>query len=98
MVGYLLASNDEEETILAYYETELSKLGWEIPVDSDHGAGARAIPTTAELSANSWRRGNYVLRLGILDPSHPAAEGPSGGFESVFRTSLYFMPPKPVRS
>jgi hypothetical protein len=36
-----------------------------------------------------------VFRLGILDKSHPAAEGPSEGYETVFRFDLISAPPGP---
>ena len=95
-VGYLLASDDQPSDVTDYYAAELAKLGWQEP--SDNHARARGVRTTAELSARSWRKGDLVFRLGILDMSHPAAEGPSEGYESVFRIDIIAQPAEPARS
>jgi hypothetical protein len=95
-VGYLLGSDGGASAIEDFYAAELLTLGWQPPIDKE--AGVRGIRTTAELFARSWRKGDLVFRLGILDKSHPAAEGPSEGFETVFRIDLIDQPPDPDRS
>jgi hypothetical protein len=95
-VGYLLGSDDQPSDVADFYATELAKLGWKEPADNE--ARARGIRTTAELSARSWRKGDLVFRLGILDVSHPAAEGPSEGFETVLRIDVIAQPAEPDQS
>jgi hypothetical protein len=89
-VGYLLGSNSEAAPVESFYATELARLGW-LPPD-DNETSARGIRTTAELMARSWRRGELVFRLGVLDRAHPAAEGPSEGYETVYRIDLISAP------
>jgi hypothetical protein len=95
-IGYLLGGQDTAAQVEAFYVTELAASGWQPP--TDNRAGALRIPTTSELSARSWRKGDLVFRLGILDMSDPYAEGPSEGFASVYRISLVDRPTKPTKS
>jgi len=45
-----------------------------------------------ELFAHAWRKGELVLRLGILEPDDPYAQGASSGFPTVYRVSLIRLP------
>jgi hypothetical protein len=92
-VGLLIASQDSPAEVDAFYETELGSRGWHTPTDLE-AIGLR-IRTTTELSARSWRKGDLVFRLGILDMTDPFAEGPSEGSATVYRISLVDRPPKP---
>jgi hypothetical protein len=95
-VGYLLGSADTAALVEDFYAGQLATLGWRPPDDNE--ARTRGIRTTAELMARAWRKGDLVFRLGIIDQSHPAAEGPAEGFETVFRIDVIAKPPKPYRS
>jgi hypothetical protein len=95
-VGLLIASQDSPAEVDAFYETELGSRGWHTPTDLE-AIGLR-IRTTTELSARSWRKGDLVFRLGILDMTDPFAEGPSEGYATVYRISLVDRPPKPKGS
>jgi hypothetical protein len=95
-VGYLLGSADDAALVEDFYASQLTTSGWRLPDDNE--ARSRGIRTTAELMARAWRKGDLVFRLGILDKSHPAAEGPSEGFETVFRIDLIAKPAKPSPS
>jgi hypothetical protein len=91
-VGYLLGSNDRAALVEDFYDGELAARGWGPPTDNE--ASVRGIRTTAELMARSWREGDLVFRLGTVDKSHPAAEGPADGFATVFRIDLILAPAK----
>lgn len=92
-VGLLIGSRDSAADVEAFYETELDSRGWQPPTDLE-AIGLR-IRTTTELSARSWRKGDLVFRLGIIDMTDPFAEGPSEGYATVYRISLVDRPPKP---
>jgi hypothetical protein len=92
-VGLLIASRDSPAEVDAFYERELVARGWQPATDLE-AIGLR-IRTTTELSARSWRKGDLVFRLGILDMTDPFAEGPSEGYATVYRISLVDRPPKP---
>jgi hypothetical protein len=95
-VGLLIASQDSPDEVEAFYEAELESRGWQRPTDLE-AIGLR-IRTTTELSARSWRKGDLVFRLGILDMTDPFAEGPSDRYATVYRISLVDRPPKPEGS
>jgi hypothetical protein len=95
-VGLLIASQDSPAEVDAFYEAELGSRGWQPPTDLE-AIGLR-IRTTTELSARSWRKGDLVFRLGILDMTDPFAEGPSEGYATVYRISLVDRPVKPTKS
>jgi len=89
-VGYLLGAKGDQTSVEQFYEGELAARGWAEPTDLP-GIGLRA-RTSAELFARSWRKGDIVFRLGILDPADPAAEGPTVGFQTVYRIDIVDRP------
>lgn len=95
-VRSLVGSQDAVAEIESFYEMELSSRGWQPPTDSQ--AAALGIRTSSELSARTWRKGDLVFRLGIVNISDPYAEGPSEGYANVYRISLVDRPAKPLRS
>jgi hypothetical protein len=95
-VGLLVGSQDSPAAIEAFYEAELKARGWQPAADLE-AVGLR-IRTTTEVSARSWRKGDFVFRLGVLDITDPIAEGPSEGYASVYRINLVHWPAKPTGS
>lgn len=95
-VRSLVGSERPSDEIESFYATELAARGWQLPTDNQ--AMALSIRTSSELSARSWRKGDLVFRLGILNMSDPYADGPSEGFATLYRISLVDRPPKPVKS
>jgi len=92
-VGYLLGAPEDPAAIEDFYGRELISRGWQEPTDLP-AIGLR-VRTSTELLARSWRKGDVVFRLGVLNPADPAAEGPSEGFASVFRIDLVDRPIDP---
>lgn len=95
-VRTLVGSQDAAGEIESYYETELASRGWLPPADNQ--AIGLSIRTSSELSARSWRKGDLVFRLAIVDTSDPYADSPTDGFLTVYRISLVDRPAKPAKS
>jgi hypothetical protein len=95
-VRSLVGSQDAAAEIESFYEIELASRGWQPPTDNQ--AAALGIRTSSELSAQTWRKGDLVFRLGIVNMSDPYAEGPSAGYVTVYRISLVDRPAKPSPS
>jgi hypothetical protein len=92
----MLGAQEDPAAIEDFYARELISRGWQEPTDLP-AIGLR-VRTSTELLGRSWRKGDVVFRLGVLNPADPAAEGPSEGFGSVFRIDLVDRPIDPKAS
>lgn len=66
--------------VTAYFEEEMEARGWD---------ALPGIPSTSEVDALSWRRGNHAFRIGILDVEewHQRVDG-SEGFPTMYEVRV----------
>jgi hypothetical protein len=74
------------ERVEAYFAAELTAAAWSDP--DDGVSGVIGIRTTAELWARSWRKGDFVLRLGVRDPDDFRTPAEADGFATTYTVDI----------
>jgi predicted small lipoprotein YifL len=65
------------DDVVAFFEAELSALGWE------EGGGSSGLRSTIEFAVEAWHKGDRILRLGHLRDSPKPDSGSFATFYSV---------------
>jgi hypothetical protein len=70
------------EEVEQFYAEELASRGWA------DGGGSSGIPTTGELTARAWHKGDVVFRLAFPDPRDHVDKDPFEQYPTVYDARL----------